>query len=991
MAMKLVLLTVLTLLTVLSSCGPKEEGPYSKIANAAANAVLRDAKRGLPVAYEYNAGQADGRFQFVARTRGVTLYLNPAEAVLDVRDWGESSGTVLRAELEGADTHAAPVLAGRPDSQANFFIGADAAQWLTGVPVYAHVRFANVYPGIDVDYHGEKGELEHDFIVAPHADASRIRMAFHGAEGISVGAGGDLEIVAGGRSVTWRKPVLYQETAAGRRAVAGEYRLLADGRAGFRVGEYDRSLPLVIDPVVQYLTYAGRANLDVLTRAAADANGNVYVTGYTADPSFPISPGAYQANAAGATTGNVIVAKLNADGGGVQYITQLGGAALDYGVGIAVDTGGNVYLAGGTESDNFPTTPNALKTTYTSTGAERSHCFVTKLNASGSALVYSTYLGGRGADRCYAVATDPAGNAYVTGLTNSPNFPVSEGAPQTTFRGGAETLTLAGTLLTLPSSDTFAAKLNATGTALLYATYLGGTANDIGVAIAVDAQGSAYVGGITNSFNFPVTPGAAQTVFGGNQGRTDFQFGDGFVYKLNPAGTAVVYSTYLGGRQTEFLFGLALDGQGSAYVTGTTTSTDFPVTARALQTAYKGAGGELGVAAGDAFVTKLAADGRSWVYSTFLGGARDDRGMAIAVEASGAVWVAGNTLSTDFPVTNDAFQRTLAGQPANDQVIIGDAFVTQIDAAGAAIVTSSYLGGRGGDAATSVALTGDGGVIVAGLTASDNLPATAGAYQRQYFGNGRAGVPIGDGFIARLGQTQSRVSVAGIASAASYEGGSVAPGEIVVLAGAGIGPAALTTAVLTPQGELARTLGNTRILFDDVAAPLVYVSAGQSSAVVPYSVAGKQTVRLVVEQGAERSAAIQVPVVASKPALFSADSSGRGQGAILNQDATVNSAANPAAKGSVVILYLTGEGQTDPPGADGRLANAVYPKPVLPVRVEIGGIQTEVFYAGAAPGQVAGLMQINAKIPDNSSSGPATVQVTVGAAQSQRALTVAIR
>ena len=363
-----------------------------------------------------------------------------------------------------------------------------------------------------------------------------------------------------------------------------------------------------------------------------------------------------------------------------------------------------------------------------------------------------------------------------------------------------------------------------------------------------------------------------------------------------------------------------------------------------------------------------------------------------AIGSSGTAWVAGNTLSTDFPTTNDGFQRTHAGQPATDLLVIGDAFVTQIDAAGSAILTSTYLGGRGGDMATSLAVLPDGSVIVAGLTSSDNLPVTPGVYQRQFFGTGRTGHPIGDGFIARLGQAQSDISVAGIASAASYAGGSVAPGEIVVLAGIGIGPATLTTAALTPQGEIARSLAGTRILFDDTPAPLIYVSATQSSAVVPYTVAGKQSVRVVVEQGANRSATITVPVAAAKPALFSANSSGRGQGAILNQDTSFNSAANPAAKGGVIVLFGTGEGQTDPPGADGRLASTAFPKPAHPVSVTIGGARvTQLSYAGAAPGLVAGVFQINVVIPPDTVSGDVPITVTVGNFTSQSGLTVAVR
>lgn len=917
------------------------------------------------------------------------MYINPGEAVIDVRHPGGHTGSALRAELAGANPGSTPRLDARPEMLANYFIGADPAKWFTDVPRYKHVRYTDVYPGIDIDYHSRNGLLEHDFIVAPRADPDRIRMAFHGADSIRLDAAGNLEIAIGGQRLRWKKPAIYQETAAGRRKVEGAYRLESEGRAGFSIGNYDRSKPLVIDPVVQYVTYIGRSALEVLTRVATDTAGNVYLTGSTRDPSFPISPGAYNANAGGAATGNVIVAKLNPDGAGVSYITQFGGTDRDYGVGLAVDPSGNVYLAGVTESNDFPTTLGALKTTFTSQSSNRGHCFVTKLNAAGNALVYSTYLGGRGTDRCYAVGLDPAGNAYVTGMTNSTDFPVTDGAPQTTYRGSGAEVTLLRLLPLQPGSDAFVAKLNPAGSAIVYATFLGGSDNDVGTAIAVDSQGNAYIGGVTSSTNFPVSPGAAQSTFGGNQGQAEFQYGDGFVAKLNPAGDRVLYSTYLGGRQTEYLLGLAVDTQGSAYVTGGTTSTNFPTTAGSLQPAYKGLGGETRMPAGDAFLTKLAPNGQSLVYSTFLGGTRDDRAVSIAVDAAGKVWVAGHTLSTDFPTTGDAFQKNLSGQPANDQLFIGDAFLTQIDAAGASILSSTFLGGRGGDTAISVSVLPDNSVVVGGLTASDNLPVTPGAYQRQGFGANVDGSPIGDAFVARFAD-KPQPAVAGFVNAASYTN-TASPGMIAVVAGSNIGPDTLTTAQLDANGRVASTLAETQVLVNERPAPLVYVSRAQTSFIVPYATAAGANAQVVVVYKGVRSTPFSVPVTAASPGVFSANSSGTGPGAVLNQDNSFNSAQNPAAKGSVIVLFLTGEGQTDPSGTDGQVASTVFPKPALPVRVDFGGFQAEVLYAGAAPGQVAGLMQINAKIPENSNSGPVPVQVTVGTAQSQRGLTVAIR
>jgi uncharacterized protein (TIGR03437 family) len=922
----------------------------------------------------------------------MNLFLSSKEAVIDLMDQKGRSAGVVHASLAGMSETAELLLGRPPDTMANYFVGADSKQWLTDIPVYSRVRYRNVYPGVDVEYHGENGQFEYDFIVSPSADPSSIRLQFKGAEDINVDDNGDLVLSAGRQKLTWRKPLLYQELPTGRQRVEGAYRKTTDGSVGFEVGVYDRRKPLVIDPVINYLTYVGRAGLDVITRAAIDSSGNTYFTGITRDASFPVSPGAFQSSAGGANLGNVLVAKLNATGTGVVYITHFGGANTDAGFGIAADSTGSVFIAGLTDSDNFPVTQGALKTSFTSQNPGASHCFVTKLNAAGSALLYSTYLGGRGTDMCFGIAVDSTGNAYVTGRTNSIDFPKSENAFQTTYRGGMEQSMISGTPLKVAGSDSFVTKLNPAGSAIVYSTYFGGSQNDTGIGIAVDAQGSAYVTGITSSINFPVTTGAFKTTYGGAGGQPDLVIGDAFVLKMNPGGTGLVYSTYLGGRFNDVGLGIAVDSQGSAHIVGSTLSTDFPTTPQSLQTAYRGAGGENRIASGDAFVTKLNPAGSGLVYSTYLGGARDDRATAISLDAGGNAWITGNTLSSDFPTTADGTQRTYAGEPSTDQVQIGDAFLTQLDSTGRAIRFSTYIGGKGGDLGSAIGIEPGGSVFVAGLTSSADLPATPGAYQRSFFGTSGLNMPIGDAFVARFGEQQPLLSIGGVASAASYAGGTVAPGEIVVLGGNGIGPATLAGLALTAAGDVATTVAETRILFDNIPAPLIYVSATQSSAIVPYEVAGRQSSQVVVEYRGNRSAPSTVTVVASKPALFSANASGRGQGAILNQDATYNSTSNPAEKGSIIAIFGTGEGQTNPPGVNGRIAQTVFPKPVLPVSVTIGDIRIDQLeYAGAAPSGVAGFFQINVKIPENAPSGDVPITVTAGSATSQSGLTVAIR
>jgi uncharacterized protein (TIGR03437 family) len=437
-----------------------------------------------------------------------------------------------------------------------------------------------------------------------------------------------------------------------------------------------------------------------------------------------------------------------------------------------------------------------------------------------------------------------------------------------------------------------------------------------------------------------------------------------------------------------------VDAQGNAYVAGSTTSTNFPVTAQAVRSTFQGGGGNGTFPGGDAFVTKLNPAGSALVFSTYLGGSRDDWGSVITLDSGGNAWVAGGTLSANFPVTQDAAQPAFAGSTPEENFPTGDAFVAQLNGAGTALRYGTYLGGSGDDFAMGLALDRTGAVYVSGSTRSRDFPATPGALQTQYGGSNTVVIPLGDAFVARYAETGGGplVSIAEVASAASYVGGSVAPGEMVFLSGTNIGPPNLAGLTLNGAGNAVTTsVAGTRILFDNVPAPIIYVSAAYSSAVVPYEVAGRQSTEVVVEYNGSRSAPKVIPVVASKPALFAANASGRGPGAILNEDYSVNTPSNPAAKGRIVLLYGTGEGQTNPPGVNGRLALLTFPRPVLPVSVTIGGITADVLYAGAAPQFVAGFFQMNVKVPEDAPSGNLDVIVGIGNARSQSGLTVAVR
>jgi hypothetical protein len=468
--------------------------------------------------------------------------------------------------------------------------------------------------------------------------------------------------------IRWQKPVVYQEKDGTRQEVAASYVIKDKSRVEFAVADYDSRKPLFIDPLI-YSTYLGGSGEDLGVGIAVDSSGNAYVTGETNSTDFPMMNALQPANGGGF---DAFVAKLNPSGSGLVYSTYIGGSGFDSGSGIAVDSAGNAYVIGQTTSTNFPTV-NALQPA----NGGGSDAFVAKLNPNGSALVYSTYLGGSEFDEGLGIAVDGLGKAYVAGLTRSTNFPTAN--PLQPVSGGGY--------------DAFVAKINPTGSAFIYSTYLGGNSDEGGYGIAVHS-GSAYVTGYTISTNFP-TVNPLQPANGGGA--------DAFVAKFSPTGSALVYSTYLGGSNGDSGFGIAVDVTGNAYVTGNTTSTNFP-TMNPLQRTRRGGS--------DAFVTKINSSGSALVYSTYLGGSGDDYGFGIAADVGGSAYVTGLTLSTNFR-TVKPLQPVSGGN--------GDAFVAKINPAGSALAYSTYLGGSGGEQGNSIAQHA-GNAYVIGYTNSTNFP-----------------------------------------------------------------------------------------------------------------------------------------------------------------------------------------------------------------------------------------------------------------------------
>jgi YVTN family beta-propeller protein len=655
---------------------------------------LADAYGRLPLSFEANEGQTDRRVKFISRNAGKTLFLTSTEAVLT-----SDKRSAMRMKLVGASQNAQVIGLDKLPGKSNYFIGNDPAKWRLGLTEYRKVRFRQIYPGVDLVYYGNQQELEYDFVVAPGARPEQIRLTIRGASNLRIDANGNavLHCVAG--DLRMMKPRMYQRIDGREIAVAGGYQLEGH-ELRFAIAHFNPHQPLIIDPVLSYSTYMGGSGGDGGAALAVDSAGSAYITGFTTSTDFPgIGPGSFQS-----TPSHLYVSKLNAAGTAIVYSTYLGSSGVDTVNGIAVDPSGNAYVIGYTNGTNFPTTAGAFQQ-FNHGGYD---VFVTKLNPIGSALVYSTYLGGSSDDSGLAIALDSAGNAYLTGQTGSSDFPTAGSSPiQSTNH-----------LL-----DAFVAKLNATGSALVYSTYLGGSGYDQGQGIAVDSAGNAYVTGRTNSTDFPGTSSSSiQPTKAGPY--------NAFVTKIDAAGTALMYSTYLGGSNYDYGYGVAVDSAGSAYATGYTSSTNFTgVTSGSLQPL-------LGSGNGNAYVAKINPAGTGLVYSTYLGGSGGENGTSIATDSSGNAWVTGTTSSTNFPGVNvNSIQSTPGGMI--------DAFVAELNPAGTALLYSTYLGGSANDFGNAIAVDPGGDVYVAGDTLSPNFPLGSRPLQGALRGTS-------DAFVAKL-------------------------------------------------------------------------------------------------------------------------------------------------------------------------------------------------------------------------------------------------
>jgi hypothetical protein len=640
-------------------------------ASTGATAAPHAAAPATPVRFERNDGQTDPRVRFVSRDPHFTLFLTDEALVMSLAGDGGRVSSV-RITFEGARSSPRIEGVGNVSGTTSYFRGHDPSAWRTGIAGYPSVRYTGVYRDVDLIVYGRERQVEYDFVVAPRANPAVIRLHVDGGTP-SIEEGGDLRIATASGTVTLSRPNIYQDGPGGRRRIDGGYVRLATRDIGFRIGRYDRSLPLVIDPVLAYSTYLGGSDWDFASDLRADAAGNAYVCGYTASLDFPttdgqtVSGGSYDA----------FVAKVRPNGT-LAWATYLGGSGFENCETLAVDPDGSVYAVGGTTSTNFPVAGGLQASLH---GTDDG--FLTKLNSAGSQLLYSSYLGGSGSEGIGAVTIDRSGAAYVAGITTSTNFPVVNAArPQ--YGGGV--------------FDGFVAKVTPAGDALQFSTYLGGSDVDEPSAIALSPRGEVYVGGMTMSSDFPVVTPV--------QGQYHGLF-DGFLSKLSADGSRVLYSTYLGTSGWDSVLDLkALDDE-TLLVAGY-AGFGFPVTPGVFGAFFHGSR--------DAFVSRLSADGQRFIFSTYFGGGHDDGAVRVDVDPAGHVWIVGSTDSTDLPMKNP-LQDTYG-----DDGCCQDAFVAELSADATQLLFSTYLGGTDIDSGTGLGVDGMGNVYVGGQTASSNFP-----------------------------------------------------------------------------------------------------------------------------------------------------------------------------------------------------------------------------------------------------------------------------
>jgi uncharacterized protein (TIGR03437 family) len=970
--------------------------------------VQKPAPPSQPLSFEANQGQTDPAVKFLSRGNGYALFLTRDSAVFKLRSFQQGeSPAVVRMKLAGTNRDARVSGADALPGIVNYFISSDPSKWINSVSTFGRVNYRQIYPGIDLVYYGTERQLEFDFVVAPGADPKRIGLEFAGARPM-LSPDGSLMLTLDGAPLAFRKPVVYQTIAGKMKMIAGNYKLSGD-HVQFALGKYDHNRALVIDPVLNYLTYLGGSKTDEVGNTTYGGNttqgmvvdpaGNVYVTGYTQSTDFPLQGPIQPVNTTNAATG--FVAKLNPAGSQLIYSTYIGGGVLldnttTVPYAIAVDGSGSAYITGFTTAPQFPVTAGAYQRVCGAVVNNVTNCpngqsaFLTKLSPNGGSLVYSTFLG-HSNETAVAVAVDSRGQAYVAGNSSAQ---CDSNGPVTCFPTTANAV-LQGSAFnhtTSPNNfnqgSAFISVIDAAGANLLYSSLFGGNGSPagnqhptFGSGVAVDSSGDFYLVGTTLSNQLPVTPGAFQTTYYGNPNPGFGTSSRGFVAKFRSvsSGASLVYTTYLGGfdktvvSYQDVIAGIAADAAGNAYVSGN-ASYDFPATAGANNSTPCPSAGSC---MNRGFLAKLNPAGSALIWATFVGTALGPTLSAASnigpprLDAAGNVYVsgvAGN--NTEYPLVNPL-------QPANG---FGGVYVTMYDPTGRTIDFSTVIydpTANGGIFNSGVDVDAQGNIYVAGYTGASSLPVTAGAFRTANAGGY-------DGFIAKINTSlpSPTVTAGGVVPVFSTVS-TIQPGEWVSIFGTN-----LANGISTWTGNFPTSLGGTSVTIDGRSAYLWYVSPTQINLQVPDDAAtgsvpvvvstagGMATTTVILARFAPSFNLLDTKHVAG--IIIRSDSSGAyGGGTYDIIGPTGSSLGYPtvAAKaGDTVELFGVGFGPTNPP----VLAGAAYvgsAPTTNPVTLSIGNRSLSPSFAGETS---AGLYQLNITIPSGLGSGDVSLQASVG-------------
>jgi uncharacterized protein (TIGR03437 family) len=913
----------------------------------------------LPLSFSLNQGQLDPQVKFVSHGKRSALFLTSDQAVLALDD------ATVRIGFVDSNKHVQVDALDQLPGTVNYFIGRDPAGWRTNVPTYARVRYREVWRGIDLVFYGNQGRLEYDFVVSPGADPNQVRLRFDGADSLRVEEN-RLIAEAGDGNLIQLSPVVYQDVEGERHEIAGRYKL-EGSEVVFELGAYDEKHPLVIDPILIYASYLGGSIEEAGFGIDVDSSGSAYVTGPTLSPDFPTA-GPFQVGFHGPI--DAFVTKINAAGSVIVYSTYLGGDGVEFGFDVEVDSEGQAYVIGDTHSTDFPITAGAAQTVH---GGD-SDAFVCKLNPTGNRLIYSTYLGGADVDAGWSLALNAAGEVFATGRTASGNFPVTPGVFQPALGGGDDE----------PADDAYVTRVKADGTEFLYSTYLGGSAMDHGNRIAIDSNDHAYIAGRSLSDDFPTTAGSFQPGRAGDE--------DAIIVKINPTGSDLVYSTYLGGSADDIAYGIAVDFANQAYVIGDTRSSGFPVTANAVQPALSGDS--------DAFVAKLNDAGSEIVYATYLGGTRREHGHAVAVDTATTAYLIGYTISDNFPEAN----------PLPDTKFSADIFVARLNHDATSLHFSTYYGGIApdfsGPGGNTIAIDENCQIYATGETMSPNLP-TRVPFQAQLNGQTDAFVLKIDPFVENDGPSIN--CRGGVLATGTPLVRKVSPNSIVTVFGDEYtdGASALS-AELDQDGNIARTLAGACVELNGERTPLFAALATQVNFQAHGDLAAGwaklQVVRDCGTANEVKSPPEYVQVMPTTPAFFNLVNNADGVNPIaaLHQDGVsivgppglFGSAAvtTEAAPGEFISMFFTGGGMTNPSFAEGEIPG-VAAVVTAPVEMTIGGLPVtggDLPYVGVAA-CCAGLYQAVGRVPAGAMTGNNEVRLKVGEAISPPGPFIAVK